>query len=68
MGFDNMVGGGQGGAFSDSREACEIGLKSWLGSTCISFGLLLVFLGCLELLGAMLRNATSCSLSQGKPI
>ena len=61
-----MVGGGQGGTFNASREVWAFGHKHWLGLTCISFDLSLIFLGGIELSRAMLQNEITCPLSQGK--
>ena len=48
MGFDFVDSGGQGGDLNASREAWPFVLKCWLGSSCVSFGHLLVCLGCLQ--------------------
>ena len=52
VGLDLMVVGGEGGEFDASREAWEFGLKRWLGSICVSFGLLMIFWGGLQDLGS----------------
>ena len=62
MGLDLMDSGGQGGDLNASRKALEGRFKHWLGWENDSFGLLLVFLGGLNLSEAMLHNATAFSL------
>ena len=54
-----MASGGQGGAFNASREAWEFGLKHWLGSICVSFFLLMVFLGDLQALEIYVAQCNS---------
>ena len=63
VGLDLVAGGGHGSDFNASREAWEFGLKCWIGSTCVSFGLSLVCLSGFKVLGAILRNAIARPLS-----
>ena len=67
MGFDFVGSGGHGGALNASREALERNLKHGLGMEHESFGIFLGYLGGLKILGAMLRIATVCPLSQANP-